>query len=76
MRLCATAARSVICENLMARLAEHNLGKVKTTMAFRPWEVVHREEYRSREDAIRRERYLKTGAGRRYLARVPGRMKE
>ena len=56
--------------NVELRLKDHNQGKVKTTKAFRPWEVVYVEEQATRESAIARERYLKSGGGRRYLKRL------
>ncbi|MEK9178960.1 MAG: GIY-YIG nuclease family protein, partial [Patescibacteria group bacterium] len=49
------------------RLAEHNSGKVNSTRSRRPLELVYYEACVIRENAIRREHYLKTGFGRRYL---------
>ncbi|MBC8343042.1 MAG: GIY-YIG nuclease family protein [Bacteroidetes bacterium] len=55
------------CENLKNRLSEHNAGRVKSTKAFIPWEIYYFEEYASREKAITREKYFKSGAGRRFI---------
>ena len=55
------------CEDLDQRLIEHNLGKTKSIKAYIPWRVVYYEEFQTRVEAIERERYFKTAAGRRYL---------
>jgi len=55
------------CENIESRLKEHNRGNTKSTKAFTPWELMYFEEFPTREEAIKRERYFKTAAGRRYL---------
>ncbi|MCH7697995.1 MAG: GIY-YIG nuclease family protein [Chloroflexi bacterium] len=49
------------------RLGEHNEGKGRWTRAHRPWRLVHSEEHRAKQDALIRERFLKTGAGRRTI---------
>ncbi len=48
--------------NLNTRLKEHQ-GRLN---AF-DWTLVHVEEYRERSLAVRRERYFKTGDGRKVL---------
>ena len=55
------------CENLENRLKEHNAGKTKSNKAFRPWKLVYFEEFQTREEAICREKYFKTAAGRKFL---------
>ena len=55
------------CEDLDQRLIEHNSGKTKSIKAFVPWRLVYYEEFQTREEAIAREHYFKTAAGRRYL---------
>ena len=59
------------------RLAEHNdpahsAGKYTTKQAG-PWRLIYRELYGTRAEAMRRERWLKSGAGRDWLARTIGR---
>jgi putative endonuclease len=49
------------------RLKSHNAGRVRSTKAFRPWERVLLEKHPDREIAEKRERYLKSGWGRRWL---------
>ncbi len=55
------------CENLQKRLTEHNLGKTKSIRPFIPFKYVYYEEFTNREEAIEREKYFKTAAGRRFL---------
>lgn len=55
------------------RLTEHNSGKSVFTSRGSPWALKYLEYYETRGDAVARERFLKTGAGRIFLARVLGR---
>ena len=55
------------CEDLKRRLKEHNAGYNKSTKPYIPWEIVYFEEFKTREEAIKREKYFKTAAGRRFL---------
>jgi putative endonuclease len=48
-----------ITADLRKRLKEHNKGLVFSTKSKRPWILVYCEGYRSREDAMERERKLK-----------------
>ena len=48
------------------RLITHNLGRVKSTKSFVKWELVHVENFNTREEARIREKYLKSAAGRRW----------
>ena len=58
------------CEGLAVRLKAHNAGKTKSTRHGIPWRVVYYEEFESREEAISRERYFKSGAGRRFISKM------
>ena len=53
-------------QDLDSRLRSHNLGDVKSTKPYGPWEVVYSEEYDTRDEARNREKYLKSAAGRRW----------
>jgi len=53
--------------NLRRRLREHNQKKSSYTSKKVPWELIYWEEFQSNDEAIQRERYFKTAAGRRYL---------
>ncbi|HAD82889.1 MAG: hypothetical protein A2509_09865 [Candidatus Edwardsbacteria bacterium RIFOXYD12_FULL_50_11] len=52
------------------RLVAHNNGKCKYTRNRRPWVLVYSEEFATLADAMKRERYLKTGQGREFLDKV------
>ena len=52
------------------RLGQHNQGITESTKNRGPWEVVYRESYASRSEAMRREKYLKSGSGREELKRL------
>ena len=49
------------------RLQQHNSGRVKTSKAHGPYLVIYQEEYHSRAEAVKRERYLKRGEGNIWL---------
>jgi len=55
------------CHNLELRLTQHNSGMTKSIRPFIPFELVYFEEFEFEKDAILREKYFKTAAGRRYL---------
>ena len=58
-------------EDLERRLKEHNAGLLgKSTKGKGPWDVIYKEEYKTRSEAMEREKYLKTGAGRDYLKKI------
>ena len=54
-------------KHINRRIKEHNAKGNKSTKAYVPWEIVYKEEYESREEARKREKYLKSGNGREYL---------
>ncbi len=49
------------------RFDEHNSGYVHSTKHKKPLDLVYFEACLDKDDAFRRERYLKTGMGKRYL---------
>ena len=53
--------------NLTRRLREHKSGHTITTSRMKGIKIVYMEECDTIEDARRRELYLKTAAGRRFL---------
>ncbi len=55
------------CENLEKRLSEHNKGSTISIKPYLPFEIVYFEIFNTREEAITREKYFKTAAGRRFL---------
>ena len=58
--------------NLKRRLSEHKRGASFATKSRGPWKLIYYEAYTEREDAEGREKFLKSGAGRRLkLGRFP-----
>jgi len=55
-----------LSSNVTQRLESHNLGVVKSTKAFCPWEIIHTEIFETRIEARKKEKYLKSAAGRRW----------
>ncbi len=65
-------------DNLERRLAEHNCpehnARKFTTRNQGRWRLVHDERYGTRAEAMRRERWLKSGVGRAWLNETIGRV--
>ena len=54
--------------DLKKRLSDHQSGNGgRTTSLKSKWRLIYCEGYLSKEDAMGRERFLKSGAGRRFL---------
>ncbi|HEX5002662.1 MAG TPA: GIY-YIG nuclease family protein [Bacteroidia bacterium] len=54
--------------DLVNRIKSHNIySKKGYTTRFRPWTVVHVEVFRSKSDALKREKFLKSGIGRKWI---------
>jgi len=53
--------------NLRKRFKEHNDGKNISTKGRGPFEIIYCEICSNQKDAYAREKYLKTGMGKRYL---------
>lgn len=55
--------------NLKNRLEKHNRGLNRSTKSGRPWKIIYCEACLNKNDAIRREKYLKTSQGQRLMRR-------
>src|SRR5438132_4627299 len=53
--------------NLRRRFTQHVEGGAFATSYRGPWKLIYYEAYTEQGDALGRERYLKSGAGRRFL---------
>jgi putative endonuclease len=53
--------------DLRTRLALHNAGQVPSTKERRPLKLIYYEACLDKRDACRREKYLKTTYGKRYI---------
>ena len=56
-----------LTEDIDRRVVEHNSGKVESTRYRRPLALAYFEAYVDRRDAEGRERFLKSGSGKKYL---------
>ena len=54
-------------EDYQERLRRHNKGNYRFTKGHLPWKVVYTESYETRAEAVRREKFLKSGLGREFL---------
>lgn len=57
-------------DNLERRLREHQSGKVTTTSKMEDCRLVYTETVVTRREALKKEKYFKTAAGRRFLKKV------
>ncbi|MBL7980864.1 MAG: GIY-YIG nuclease family protein [Flavobacteriales bacterium] len=57
------------------RIDEHQRGKERTTRAYRPFEVLIVEFLPDRTEARKREKFLKSGAGKEFLKELRSRKK-
>ncbi|WP_166920116.1 GIY-YIG nuclease family protein [Flavobacterium poyangense] len=54
--------------NLIQRFKSHNLLETKGyTLKFRPWKVIYVEFFNSKVEAMKKEKYLKSGIGREFV---------
>ena len=53
--------------DLKNRIKEHNSGYTNSTKNRTPWRLIYYEACLSEDDARSREKYLKSGMGKRYI---------
>ena len=56
-------------ENLKLRFEQHNKGLVESTKDRRPFKLIYYEACLNHDDAIKREKYLKSYHGKMFLKR-------
>jgi putative endonuclease len=56
-----------LTNNPERRIAEHNNKKERTTRLYTPFTTLLVENFRTRAEARKREKYLKSGVGKQYL---------
>jgi putative endonuclease len=54
-------------QHIEKRLKQHNAGKTPFTLRGIPWILIYHEGFETRSEAIKREKLLKSGAGRNWL---------
>ena len=57
-------------KNPEKRLKEHNLGKTRSLFKRRPLVMIYKEEFDDELEARRREKFIKTGQGRKILKSI------
>ena len=63
-------------DDLVIRIKAHNSGKVKSTKFGKPWIEIAKELFNSYTDARKREIFLKSGVGRKWLKEQFGYLKQ
>ena len=53
--------------NLERRFRDHNAGYNKSTKFYAPFKLIYEEHYQDRKSARKREKYLKSHAGKIFL---------
>jgi putative endonuclease len=53
--------------NIRKRFSEHVTGGSFATSHRGPWKLIYYKAYLERDDALARERYLKSGSGRKFV---------
>ena len=56
--------------NLSRRFEEHNAGYRNYSSLYKPWKLIYSEEYSTLELARKREKYLKSATGRKFMKRI------
>ena len=54
-------------KNMQKRILSHNAGKNRSTKHGKPWKIIYCEVGLNQKDTRAREKYLKSGMGRKYL---------
>ena len=65
-----------LTNDLRARLEWHNHGPCGHTLSHRPWSVVVSLEFPTEKEAVRFEKYLKSGSGRAFATKHFGRSED
>jgi putative endonuclease len=54
-------------QDIESRLKQHNSGKTPFTLRGIPWILIYNETFETRSEALIREKFLKSGTGRKWL---------
>jgi len=57
-------------KDVLLRLSQHNTGHNKWTKANKPFEIIYTEKFENKTEAIKREKFLKSGQGRKFLDQI------
>jgi putative endonuclease len=56
-----------LTNDLERRFNQHQNGQNKTTKPYIPFILFYKEQFQNRDEARRREKYLKSGIGKEFL---------
>ncbi|MBI5698712.1 GIY-YIG nuclease family protein [Candidatus Saganbacteria bacterium] len=56
--------------NLDRRIKQHNSGRVKSTKHRVPFVLIYKETVQTKEEAVEREKHLKSGSGRDFIKKM------
>ena len=56
-----------LTDNLKRRINQHQEGKERTTAPYRRYKLIYTEVFLTRAEARKKEKYLKSGFGRKWL---------
>ena len=54
-------------DSLKRRLEEHNCSKGIFSRRYKPWKIIYSESFSNEAESIKREKYFKSAAGRRWM---------
>lgn len=54
-------------QDINQRIQQHNAGLVTYSRKHMPWKLIHYETFITRSEAMKREQFFKSGAGRDWL---------
>jgi len=58
------------CQDLQKRLYQHNHAMTQSIKPYIPFKLVYFEQFTTEQEAISREKYFKTAAGRKFLKKI------
>jgi putative endonuclease len=59
-----------LTSSIEKRIQQHNRGRNRSTKAYKPFKLIHSETFYTREEARKREIYLKSGVGKEFLKSI------
>src|SRR5690606_12534863 len=60
-----------VTSNIQQRMLSHNqLSKKGWTVRFRPWVIVHTEEFQNKQLPLKREKQITTAKGREFIREI------
>ena len=60
-----------LTSNIEMRLKSHNEFGKDWTSKYRPWKLLYKKEFETKHEALKYEKWLKTGAGRDFINTLP-----